>query len=51
MLETYISKKVFYENYEDGRESVGGIESDEVVMILNPTQYTVKDDDADILEE
>ena len=45
MLETYITQKIFKENYEENRES--GIDSEEVVVILNPTQYTLKDEDAE----
>ena len=45
MLETYITQKILKENYEENRES--GIDSEEVVVILNPTQYTLKDEDAE----
>jgi GTPase SAR1 family protein len=45
MLETTITKKLFREDYDENRES--GIDSDDVVVILNPTQYTLKDDDID----
>jgi hypothetical protein len=48
ILETNINKKLFYENYDENRTS--SIGSDEVVVILNPTSYTLKDDE-DIEQE
>ena len=46
MLETNITRKLFIENFEDEREN-GIVDSEEVIVILNPTQYTVRDEDID----
>jgi len=49
MLETNITKKLFNDGMDDSRTS--SIGSDDVVIILNPTKYTLQDDDQDEDEE
>jgi len=51
MLETYISKRLLNDDNENDRTS--SIGSDDVVVILNPTKYTLQEDssDEDKLEE
>lgn len=46
MLETYIDKKLILDsNYDDTRTS--SIGSDDAIVILNPTKYTIQDDEFD----
>jgi hypothetical protein len=43
MLETKICRKIFNEEYDNSRTS--SIGSDDAVIILNPTKYTLNEDD------
>jgi hypothetical protein len=43
MLETKISRKLFTEDFENERTS--SIGSDDAIIILNPTKYTLNEDD------
>jgi hypothetical protein len=43
MLETKICRKIFSEEYDNSRTS--SIGSDDAVIILNPTKYTLNEED------
>ena len=43
MLEANISQKVFNEDYDNSRSS--SIGSDDAVIVINPTKYTLKDEE------
>ena len=44
MLETKISRKIFLEDYDD-YEQTENLESNTAVIILNPTKYTLQQED------
>jgi len=51
MLESNISRKIFLEEYDNSRTS--SIGSNDAVIILNPTKYTLNEEvyDENILED
>lgn len=44
MLETKICRKIFSEDYDD-YERTDTLGTEDAVIILNPTKYTLKEDD------
>lgn len=51
MLETTITKSILKDEYVDQEDRCNSIGSDDVVVILNPTKYTLDDSDEDVINE